>query len=179
MSNNRTFNYSAGRPIEGEFHPFYGNYVALVEELNVLQVLHNHGHTFMAFLEGLSEAQWLHRYAPGKWSIKEIAVHLMDSERVFSYRALRIARGDTTPLPGFDQDIFVASSKADKRAVASILAEYRALRSATLELLDAFVLPQFLKMGTASDAPVSVRALAYIMAGHERHHFNIIKERYI
>ncbi len=129
-------------------------------------------------LTGLSDAQAMHRYADGKWSVKEVIGHLCDSERVFAYRALRIGRGDTTPLPGFDQDPYVPAGQFDARTMQSIADEFRTVRAATLSLLRALPVDAVARSGTASEVKVSVRALAYIIAGHERHHVALLRERY-
>ena len=120
-----------------------------------------------------------YRYAENKWTIKEILVHIMDDERIYAYRALRIARNDKTPLPGFEQDDYVPFSKANQRSLASILREYKTVRQATVSLFTSFNMEDLLRIGTANDHPVSVRALAWHIAGHELHHLNIIKERYL
>lgn len=167
------------RPSEKEFASFYAGYVQLAEGTDMLKNLQETERTTVTLLENLSETQWLHRYAPGKWSIKELIVHVIDAERIFACRALRIARADTTPLPGFDQNVYVPVSNADNRTARSIIEEYQTVRAATLSLFQNFTDEMWDRVGTASDNPVSVRALAYIIAGHETHHINIIKERYL
>lgn len=130
-------------------------------------------------LQSLPVDIWKKRYAPGKWSVAEVLLHLMDSERIFAYRALRLGRGDTTPLPGFEQDDYVPHSDADKRTAASIVEEYLAIRNATIELLKNFTPERWSGRGLASGHEVTVRALAFIIAGHEAHHLQIIRERYL
>jgi uncharacterized damage-inducible protein DinB len=170
--------YTYGRPQSGEFQSYYGHYIGLIQETDIFDVLRKQTKEARQLLDALTEEQWMYRYAEGKWSIKELYVHIIDSERIFAYRALRFGRGDTAVLPGFDQDDYVASSLADQRTPSSILAEYDAVRAASLTLLESFGEREFLRIGTASDVPVSVRALAYIIAGHERHHLQIIREKY-
>jgi uncharacterized damage-inducible protein DinB len=128
---------------------------------------------------GLPEKTLLHRYAPGKWTIKEILVHLVDDERIYAYRALRFARGDLTPLPGFEQDAFAASSQANERPVADILAEYAAVREATIALFGGLPEAAMLRSGLADGKRSTVRALGYHIAGHEAHHMSIVEKRYL
>jgi hypothetical protein len=129
-------------------------------------------------LRGLSDSDALYRYAHGKWSVKEVVGHLSDVERIMSYRALRIARGDQTPLPSFDEKAYVPHAKFDSRTLADILGELRTARAATLALLRTFDVDAWRRRGTASGKPVSVRALGYMIPGHERHHVEILKTRY-
>ena len=131
------------------------------------------------FVSRLSDEQLALRYAPGKWSIKETLVHIIDDERIYAYRALRIGRGDTTPLPGFEQDDYVPYSKADHRSLNSILKEYTTVRKATLSLFRNFAEQDLLRKGMANGNTVSVRALLYHIAGHELHHLHIIKDKYL
>lgn len=167
------------RPQAGEFAPFYQTYVGKVPEGDVVQILQDLKAPTLEFLQQLSPEQWLHRYAADKWSIKEVLVHLLDTERIFAYRALCIARKDQTPFPGFDQDAYVPASKSDERSIDSLLGEYVAVRDATIHLFSNFAADMWAHVGTASGVSVSVRALAYITAGHEIHHVQIVKERYL
>ena len=165
-------------PAATEYAPFYANYVRLAGS-DPLQALRAQPPVLHRLLTGLSNEQALFRYAPGKWSIKEKLVHMIDTERIFAYRALRIARGDTTPLPGYEQDDYVPLSEADARPLAGILAEYDAVRAASLCLFESFGAAAAERVGKASDRPVSVRALAYMLAGHEAHHLQLLQERYL
>lgn len=131
------------------------------------------------FVSRLSAEQLQLQYAPEKWTIKEILVHIIDDERIYAYRALRIGRGDVTPLPGFDQDAFVPYSRAEHRSLGSILKEYATVRKATLSLFKSFTEEDLLRRGTANGHAVSVRALLYHLAGHELHHLYIIKDKYL
>jgi uncharacterized damage-inducible protein DinB len=133
----------------------------------------------MELVSGLSDEQLAYRYAPGKWTIPEVMVHICDDERIYAYRALRIGRGDQTPLPGFEQDDYVPFSKANGRSVKSILKEYRTVRKATLSLFRSFNAEDLLRRGTSDGQAVSVRALLYHLAGHELHHLEIINEKYL
>ena len=170
--------FTFSRPATGEFAPFYQRYIDRVPEGDLLDVLETQLRETTALLEGASPEQAAHRYAPGKWSVKEVIGHMTDVERVMAYRALRIARGDATPLPGFDENAYVARAGFDGRPLAELLAAFRATRTATLALLSGFDETMVLRTGTANDAPASARALAYIIAGHERHHVTLLRERY-
>ena len=165
------------RPQPGEYGSYYQKYVDKVPNLDILKVLEDPAH--MNQIEAIPEDKWLHRYAEGKWSIKESILHLIDTERVFAYRALRVARMDKTPLPGFDQDDFVPTSKADGRSKASLIAEYRAVRQATVSLLSTLGEEELSYVGTASDSPITARALSFLIAGHQIHHIELFKERYL
>jgi uncharacterized damage-inducible protein DinB len=168
------------RPTPAEYPPFAGTYIRLVPEgADPIAQLRQQPGTLKSLLAPLTDEQALHRYAPGKWSIKESLVHISDTERIFAYRALRIGRGDETPLPGFDQDSYVPTSGADSRTLANIWAEYDAVRATTLTLLDGLPDDAFSRIGTASNSPMSVRALVYMMAGHEAHHIALFRERYL
>ena len=131
------------------------------------------------FMLELKEPQLNSRYQPDKWTIKEVLVHMLDTERIFAYRALRFARKDATPLPGFDQDLYVEPAKALSRTITSILSEYAAVRQATIELFKNFDEEALDQTGVASNHKISVRALGYAILGHEIHHFRIIRERYL
>lgn len=165
------------RPTQAEFAPFYQKYVDLTNGDDYMALLKNTA--IFDLLESLTPTQWDYSYAPGKWTLKESIVHLIDTERVFAYRALRISRNDKTPLAGFDQDDFVPHSAAAGRSGDSIIAEYRATRLATIALYDALTTEQLDRVGTASSAPVSTLAMAFLIAGHEQHHINITNERYL
>lgn len=165
-------------PAEGEYAPFYAGYVALASQGDLLTRLEAQVQEVSELLRGLSEEEALARYAPGKWSVKEVAGHLADTERIMSYRALRIARGDTTPLPGFDENTFVATAGFDARPLASLVEEWETVRRASLFLLRGFDGEAAARAGTASGAPITARALAYIIAGHVAHHLEILRTRY-
>jgi uncharacterized damage-inducible protein DinB len=167
------------RPSPHEAANFYFRYIQMVPGDDFLKVLRENATHTPAFLSNLTSAQWNHRYAPGKWSIKELMVHVIDSERIFTYRALCIARGDQSPLPGFEQNDYVPLSKATERSADSIIREYQAVRNATVELFTHFDDEMLARMGTASGMPVSALALGFIVAGHELHHLSILKERYL
>ncbi|TGE06059.1 DinB family protein [Hymenobacter fodinae] len=168
------------RPTAEEYNPYYNLYIRNIPAgHDPLQKLREQPKLLKKLLSDLTEEQGKLRYAPGKWSIKEMLVHMIDTERIFAYRALRIARGDQQPLPGFEQDDYVPASGADARTMQSILHEYDTVRAATLSLFESFGPEAFMRTGTASNSPTSVRALAYIVPGHEAHHLHILQERYL
>lgn len=167
------------RPGADEYAPFYAGYIAAVPEGDVLDLLRHQTDEVLATVRPLPAARWRHRYAPGKWSVAEVLGHIMDAERIFAYRALRIARGDQTPLPGFDENAYVPAAAFDDRAPAGLLTEYVAVREATLALFRGLPAGSSDRRGVASNAGVSVRALLYMIAGHERHHLRILHERYL
>ena len=167
------------RPEAGEYAPYYEKYVSLSRDGDVIETLERQAAETLALLGGLPEERGASRYEPGKWSVKELFGHVIDGERVFAYRALRIARGDRTPLPGFEQDDYVAHGRFDARTLRDLCDEYEHVRHATLALLRSFDAEAWRRTGTASDNPVSVRALAHIIAGHEAHHLRILRERYL
>jgi DinB superfamily len=165
------------RPGSDEYAAFYGRYVALVED-DALDALRGLATSTPNLLLRATEAQAAFRYAPEKWSVKQVVGHLCDVERVFGYRALRIARADATPLPGFDEDAWAANAGSDARDMADLVAEYRALRASTLALFASFDEAAYARRGTANGHPISVRALAHVIAGHERAHVAMLHERY-
>jgi len=166
------------RPSPDEYAPQYAGYVGLVPEEDVLAVLERQLAEVPAALAPFGEERAGFRYAPGKWSVREVVGHVADSERVFSYRALRFARGDATPLAGFDQDPYVAHSGAEACRLADLAAGWEHLRRANLALFRQFEPAAWSRAGEASDARVTVRALVWITAGHLRHHLRVLGERY-
>ncbi|MEM9022483.1 MAG: DinB family protein [Bacteroidota bacterium] len=165
-------------PTPEEYHTYYAPYVQLVPETDLREGLAVNWRELQDWITGTPESKGTYRYAEGKWSVNELLLHLGDAERVFAYRALCIARGDQTPLPGFDHDVYVANSAADGRSLKSILEELRTVREATRSLFQNLGEEQLLLRGTASGVPISVRALAYLTIGHTRHHLRILQERY-
>lgn len=166
-------------PHENEYAPYYGRYISLISEGDFFLLLNKHFDETLEFLRNLTETQAGTRYEPGKWSIKEVLGHVIDNERIMSYRALRIARGDATPLPGYEQDDYVRAANFDSRTLADILAEFQTVRAATMALFRGLDEKALGRRGTASNLSVTVRALAYIIAGHERHHINILRTKYL
>ncbi len=163
----------------GEFNPYYGTYINKTSWLSLKDGLIKSGEQSILFLKSIPSDKLEFRYAEGKWTIKEIIQHLMDAERVFTYRALRIARKDQTLLPGFEQDDYVLPSQANKRSIEDLINEYKAIKLATVTLFDGFSDEMLMAIGTASNSPVSVRAIGFIIMGHETHHCEVIRERYL
>lgn len=171
---------SITKPEIGEFAPYVSMYIDLLpDDGRVLEHLASGFEEVRSLVRSLPADRLTHRYAPGKWSLKEILVHIVDDERIYCYRALRFARGDHTELPGFDQDSYAALSEADHRDLSSILEEYEAVRRSTVAFFAALPEPVLTRAGTADGNPMSVRAIAYHIAGHERHHLGVIRERYL
>ena len=167
------------RPAPTEHYSYYQTYVSQVPEGDLLALLALQRDSTAAVLSAIPEARAGFRYAPGKWSIKEVIGHISDAERVFAYRALRIARADVTPLPGFDENAWMPAAGFDRLTLAELAAGLRAVRESTLALFRGFPAEAWARLGTASGHPVSVRALAYILTGHERHHLRVLHERYL
>lgn len=167
------------RPVETEYAPYFRPYVEQVPPGNILDLLATQTDDTIATLGGLTEAQAEHRYAPGKWSIKEVVGHLCEAERVFVYRAQAFAHEDPTPQPGWDENAYVAHASYDRRPLASLLDELRTARAATVAFFAGLDDAQLARRGIANNREYSVRSLAYITAGHERHHLKIIRERYL
>lgn len=170
---------TAVRPAADEHIPYFGKYIALVPESDALAALQHQLDDMLPLLRGLSEAQGALRYAPGKWSIKQVLGHMIDGERVFAYRALRFARADQTELPGFDENPYAEMAGSDDRSLASLIKELEMLRRANIEMYAGFPAEAWSRRGKASGNPVTVRALAFIIAGHGWHHMGILQERYL
>lgn len=166
------------RPAQGEYNPYYHGYVSGVPDGDLLEVLQQQGGETVTLLRTVGEEKSTFRYAPDKWTIREVVGHVVDAERVFTYRALTFARGDPGPLPSFDEQRWVAESNATHRQLEDLIDDYIAVRASTLALFRGFTPADFARGGTASNHPVTVRALAWITAGHERHHVNLLRERY-
>ncbi len=167
------------RPEPKEYAAFFSGYIALVPEGDIVDLLRKQFEKTSSWLSTIPAAKGDYAYAPEKWTVKEVVGHLADSERIFSYRALRIARGDTTPLAGFDEKKYVPSGLFGQRTMESLLAEFSSVRAATLSLLDGLPDAGWTRMGTANNAAISVRALVCAIAGHELHHAKILRERYL
>ena len=168
-----------GRPEANEAAEYFNGYINRVKGDDVISVLENQLDETVAFLGGISEEQSLHRYEPGKWSIRQLLNHVNDTERVFLFRALWFARSFPNPLPGFDQDIGAAGAGADEVAWSAQVEEFRAIRLATLALLRNLPDDAWQRSGVANDSSATVRAIAYIIAGHVAHHTEILKQRYL
>ncbi len=162
-----------------EFAPFYQTYISLANEADLVEELEISVHEFIKFVQNIPMDKFDYRYAEGKWTIKDIIQHLIDSERVFAYRALRIARNDKTPLPGFEENDYADEAYANDRKLQEMLTELALVRQSTIMLFKNFSEEVLLRTGTASDRPVSVRALGFIIIGHQKHHQKVFQERYL
>ena len=168
-----------GPPDKSEAAEYYTRYIEQVPAGDIRQVLNAQLADMTALFSGISSERSQHRYAPDKWTIRQVASHINDAERVFTFRAFWFGRGYDAPMPGFDQDVAIKVAGADDRSWQSHIDEFRAIRSATLALFNSMPLDAWTRRGVASDNPVSVRALAYITAGHAAHHARILRERYL
>lgn len=167
------------RPDASEHLPYYARYIDRVPDGDLLQTLRTQLDDTLSLVRGLDESRGGHRYAPGKWTIREVLAHVIDAERIFAYRALRIARGDATPLSSFDENAYAENAGAESRTLADLADELEHVRLGNLAMFRALSDEALARMGTASGGPVSVRALAWIIAGHEMHHVALLRERYL
>jgi hypothetical protein len=166
------------RPEPTEHIPYFERYIALVPEGNILDLLENQLTDLEALVAAVPESQAGHRYAPGKWSLREVLGHLVDTERILAYRAFSIARGETQPLNGYEPEEYAVQSEADGTSMRDLLAEFEHVRRGNIAMFRRLSGEAWKRVGTASGHPISVRALAYIMVGHIPHHFRIIREQY-
>ncbi len=166
-------------PNSNEYNPYFEPYIQQYKGQDVLAALSKGAEEVTELMASLTEEQLQSAYAEGKWTIKEVLQHIMDTERIFCNRALRFARNDKTNLPGFEQDDYVPYSGANDRNSMEMLREYNAIRQATITLFKSFTDEMLARVGVASGNEMTVRALAYIAAGHEKHHVNVINERYL
>ncbi len=166
------------RPEPSEYAPYYSRYISLVPENDILTTLDSQRRQMLLLLSGRDEADGDFRYAPDKWTVKELLGHVCDTERIFAYRALRISRGDRTPIEGFEQDDYVRNGPFAKRPLAEVIEDFIAVRRATLTLLRNLDEPAWLRRGIANKNEVTVRAIAYTAAGHELHHRRILEQKY-
>jgi hypothetical protein len=167
------------RPQPGDYAPYSAAYIGAVPDGDVVRMLEEQSEDVLGLVRAFGEAGGAVRYAPGKWSVKEVVGHVADAERVFAYRALRFARADATPLPGFDEDAYVAAAGFDRRALSDLAEEFAAVRAATVRLFAGLDAAALERSGTASGFRVTVGALAWVIAGHERHHARLLRERYL
>jgi hypothetical protein len=168
-----------GRPDASEYPPFYHGYVSNVPDGDIVALLRDGGRELVSTLSAVPEERGGFRYGEGKWSIREVVGHMIDAERIFSYRLLRIARGDVTPLPGFDENEFARTAGSDSRTMASLVKELAAVRESSVLLFESLPADSWPRKGVASGKEVTARALAYIVVGHARHHLRILRERYL
>jgi len=170
---------TATRPDASEHIPYYGKYIALVPEADAILALESQIADALVLLKTIPEAKGDHRYGPDKWTIKEVIGHLIDGERVFAYRAMRFARNDRTELPGFDENTYVPAGAFGRRTLADLVGEWELVRRSNLAMFRGLDAEAWRRSGSANGSPVSVRALAYIIAGHGRHHVALLRERYL
>jgi len=171
--------FDAGRPSDSEYDRYYRPIIGLVPDQPVLAVLDEQRYEIMGFLGSLDKATADYRYGSEKWSVKEVVGHVIDTERIFGARALCFARGEKKPLPPFEQDDYVRSAGFDRRSLASLSDEFEAVRRATETLFEGFDESQWNREGVANEVRMTVRAVAYIVAGHAAHHMSVIRERYL
>jgi uncharacterized damage-inducible protein DinB len=179
MSDSTTLTgFAIGRPEQNEYAPYYERYVSLVPDADILATLEAQRRTMLLLLSGRNEDDGDYRYAPDKWSAKEVLGHMSDTERIFAYRALRFSRADRTGIEGFEQDDYVKNGPFARMPLGELIEDYIAVRRATLTLLRNLDEEAWMRRGIANKNEVSVRALAYITAGHELHHRRILEEKY-
>jgi uncharacterized damage-inducible protein DinB len=166
------------RPQPNECAPYYQKYIALAQGNTINEIVNNHAFDLQEFYNSLPDDKADYAYGENKWTVKQVLQHLTDAERVFAYRALRISRNDATPLASFDENEYVQNGFANERSLSSLKQEFNAVRAATDMFLLSLNSQQVMRLGTASNNPVSVNALAFIIYGHLLHHKNILKERY-
>lgn len=171
--------FKSERPAPEEYHPFYQGYVALVPEGDLLDALAHQSADMVSLLERVSEERAGQSYEPGKWTFKELVGHVIDGERVFAYRAMCLARGESQPLPGMDQDTYVQHANFNARTLADLVAEFEHVRASTLHLIRGFDASAWSRRGVVNDNEITVRALAHIIAGHTAHHLKVLRERYL
>jgi hypothetical protein len=167
------------RPTPEEYPEYYNQYLGLVKEGDIISILEEQSVYVQNFISSIPEEKGDYTYGFGKWTIKEVFGHLLDSERIFCYRALRIARRDKQPMPGYDQDEYVKNSKYFKRTLKEIADEMLMLRGANLKFFKSFDETDFMERGTANEMEFSVRGILYVLAGHELYHINFIKDNYL
>lgn len=162
-----------------EYNPYYEGYISKASHSNIIEGLQMDKDVFIHFIETLPNDKWTYAYAEGKWTIAEVLQHIIDTERIFSYRAFCFARNDKTPLAGFEQDEYVPSSGANNYTKAEMLSDFLAVRHSTISLFSTFNDKMLQRIGIASGSPMSARAAGYILSGHQNHHVGIIEERYL
>ncbi len=162
-----------------EYSQFNATYINALDDVNLFEELEISLHDFIKFVQNIPMDKFDYRYAEGKWTIKDIIQHSIDTERIFGYRALRISRNDKTPLPGFEENDYVENTNANSRSIQELLAEFSAVRHSNLLLFKSFSEGQLTRMGIASNHPISVRAIGFLIIGHLKHHQKVFQERYL
>jgi hypothetical protein len=166
-------------PEKSEYAEFYETYVSLVPEAEIFPAMENQIAEVQNVFAEIAEEKGGYAYAEGKWTIKELAGHLIDAEKIFAYRALRIARADQTPIEGFEQDGYIETAKFNDQKLADLVEDFKLLRQVNVRFFKNLPAEAWPRTGTASNAEISVRALAFIIVGHVRHHLNVLKTRYL
>jgi hypothetical protein len=174
-----SMDWHATRPGPGEADPYFFRYIDQVPEGDIIDTLSRQASETMAFLRSIPESMGDHRYAPEKWTIREVIGHIADAERVFAYRALRFSRNDTIPVAGFDENTYVANASFSTRSLEDLITEYEHIRYSSIGLFNGLTEEMMSRRGVANEREVTVRALAFILAGHENHHVDILKKRYL
>ena len=172
-------NTTISRPDETEYLPYFGKYISLVPEGDIIDLLSRQLDETLGLLREIPESQAGFRYGDDKWSIKELVGHVIDAERIFAYRALRFARNDQTPLAGFEQDDYIRNAAFDERSLNDLASEFESVRRSTIYLFKQLDAEASMRAGLANGSKISVRALAYSIAGHELHHRSILRDRYL
>ncbi|MBU2996184.1 DinB family protein [Cellulophaga baltica] len=161
-----------------DYNAYYETYISKLNNVELVSSLHDDLTVFVDYVKKIPTDKWGYAYEVNKWSVAEVLLHIIDTERVFQYRALCFSRGDKSHFPGFDQDAYVIGSNAESRSKESILNEFIAVRNATITLFSSFSEQDLIKKGVASNSPMSVAAAGFVISGHLKHHFNILEERY-
>ena len=162
-----------------EYSKFNANYIQAIENVELFEELEISLHGFIKFVQNIPMDKFDYSYAEGKWTIKEIIQHVIDTERIFAYRALRISRNDKTPLPGFEENDYAVNTDAKSRSIQDLLTEFSAVRHSNLLMFKSFSDQQLTRIGTASENTISVRAIGFILIGHQKHHQKVFEERYL
>ncbi len=162
-----------------EFATFYKNYITELGEVDLLEILNQSSVQLIELISNLTEEKLNYSYAKGKWTIKEMLQHLIDTERILSYRALRFSRNDLTNIPGFNEDFYVENSNGKTRSKKSLLNEFSLVRNSTIALFNSFSDKMLTKIGTANNSEMSVRALGFVITGHQMHHLKVLQEKYL
>lgn len=171
--------FRSTRPVAGEFLPYYGTYIDKVPDGDIIDTLNRQLPETVALIRSIPESNGDKRYAPEKWSIREVIGHVIDAERIFVYRALRFARADLTPVPGFDENSYAANAPYSNVSLADLADEFDHVRRATIHFFSNLDDEALSRRGTANGAEISVRALVFILAGHEKHHVGVLRDRYL
>lgn len=175
----KNYKMNSDQLLENEYSGGFANYIREAGNVNLIEELEISLHSFIRFVQDIPMDKFDYRYAEGKWTIKDIIQHLIDCERIFVYRALRFSRNDKTPLPSFEEDDYANNTESNKRSIQDLLTEFSALRYSTLLFYKSLSEEQLKRIGTASNNPISVRALGFVVIGHQKHHQKVFEERYL